>query len=158
MQVLFVHKYSGSTGLDDAVLISASYAAQVGFLLYSQLLYAGIEAPFPNLKWLGVALFLIGVTGNAYHHWMLSHLRKDGNKKYVVPQGCLFDRLVCPHYVFEMIDYLGIALISQTLFSCCMVWFTVTYLTGRTIHTKQWYMKKVEGFPEDRSVLIPGIF
>lgn len=171
LEVLFVHKYSGSICVSDNAQISLSYAIQVCLLLYSQLLSATASPsaakaalpgalPFPNqnLKWLGVALFLIGVTGNAYHHWLLSHLRKDGNKKYVVPQGGLFGYLVCPHYVFEIVDMAGIALISQTLFSVCMVWFVSWYLTGRAIASKKWYLKKVEGFPEERSVLIPGIF
>lgn len=158
MQVLFVHKPSGSTSVEAIGVVSTSYFLQVCFLLYAQLLSSGFEARTPDLKWLGVALFLIGIVGNAYHHWMLAHLRKDGSKKYVVPHGGLFDLLVCPHYVFEMMDYVGLALISQTLYSWCMASFTIFYLTGRSIATKQWYKKKVEGFPEDRSVLIPGIF
>ncbi|KAG0568829.1 hypothetical protein KC19_6G047800 [Ceratodon purpureus] len=158
LEVLFVHKPSGSTGIDAVTVISSSYLSQTCLLLYSQLLSAGTESQTPNLQYLGVALFLTGIAGNAYHHWKLAHLRKDGSKSYVVPRGGLFEIFVCPHYVFEMVDYVGVALISQTLFGWCMASFTIFYLTGRSIATKDWYKKKVDGFPEDRSVVIPGIF
>lgn len=158
LEVLFVHKPSGSTSVETMGVVATSYFLQVCFLLYSQLLSANAAEPSPDLKWLGVALFMVGMLGNGYHHWMLAHLRKDGNKKYVVPRGGLFELFVCPHYIFEMMDYVGLALISQTLYGWVMASFTIFYLTGRSIATKEWYKKKVEGFPEDRSVLIPGVF
>jgi very-long-chain enoyl-CoA reductase len=158
LETLFVHKYSGSVALEDSVPISTSYTAQTFFLIYAQLLSAGMTVPFPQLRWLGIALFAIGIAGNGYHHWMLANLRKDGIKKYIVPTGGLFGVFVCPHYIFEITDFVGIALVSQTFFGWCLAWFVLCYLTGRSFSTKQWYMKKVEGFPENRSVLIPGIF
>ncbi|XP_024365007.1 uncharacterized protein [Physcomitrium patens] len=158
VEVLFLHRFSGSMSVGDAVTISTSYSLQVVLLLYSQLLSADIEAPSPDTKYLGVAVFLIGLTGNFYHHWILANLRKDGQKKYVVPHGGLFGLFVCPHYVFEVIDFVGMALISQTVYGWCMVSFATLYLTGRGIATKNWYKKNVDGFPQQRSVILPGIF
>lgn len=158
LEALLVHKYSGSVALEDTVPISTGYTAQTFFLIYAQLLSAGMTVPFPRLQWLGFALFAVGIAGNGYHHWMLANLRKDGIRKYIVPTGGLFGVFVCPHYIFEIIDFVGIALVSQTFFGWCLAWFVLCYLTGRSFSTKQWYRKKVEGFPESRSVLIPGIF
>lgn len=159
LETLFVHKYSGgSIALQETATISTSYTLQTFFLIYAQLLSAGMAVPFPQLQWLGFALFAIGIAGNAYHHWMLANLRKGGDRKYIVPTGGLFGVFVCPHYIFEIVDFVGIALVSQTFFGWCLAWFVLCYLTGRSFSTKQWYRKKVEGFPENRSVLIPGIF
>lgn len=158
MQILFVHKFSGQTNVGAILFISNAYATVAALFLFTQVLSTGLAAPSLDLKWLGVVVYLVGIIGNGYHHWLLSHLRKDGNKKYAVPQGGLFGLLVCPHYVFEMIMFVGMALIGQTLFGCSMALFVFFYLTARTIQTKQWYMKKVDGFPKERSVLIPGVF
>lgn len=156
--MLFVHRFSGTMDAGQAFIISTSYSTQLLVILYVQLLSTSLPAPSVDLKWLGLVVFSIGISGNAYHHWILSHLRKDGGKRYVVPQGGLFGELVCPHYNFEMMDFVGIALMSQTIMGWCGAFFVLCYLTGRCIQTKQWYLKKVDGFPDDRKTLIPRIF
>ncbi|CAI5458630.1 unnamed protein product [Closterium sp. Yama58-4] len=70
--------------------------------------------PTVNLMPLGLLLFLIGIAGNLYHHWLLTRLRSDGSHEYRVPHGGLFHWVTCPHYLFECIDFLGVALMSQT--------------------------------------------
>lgn len=159
LQCLFVHKFSGSTVLKDAISISAGYFFYVVTYIYIQLLSSSLPAPSPDLMYLGLALFTIGLTGNAYYHWLLANLRKPGDtKKYVIPTGGLFDELVCPHYAFEILDFIGIALMCQTILGWCNTSFVVFYLLGRTLQTKKWYLKKVDGFPETRKLLIPRIF
>jgi len=158
LEVLFVHKFSSQTNVGSLVFISSSYSSVAGNLLFTQMKTIGLTPPSLDLKWLGLATYLVGVTGNGYHHWLLSQLRKDGSKGYVVPQGGLFSLLVCPHYVFEIIMFVGIAFMSQTWVGCATATLVFCYLTARTIKTKQWYMKKVDEFPEERSVLIPGVF
>lgn len=155
---MFVHKFSGQTNVGTVLFVTTAYSATAAVVIFTQVLSHGLPAPSLDLKWLGFVVYLIGITGNGYHHWLLSKLRKDGSKKYVVPQGGLFGLFVCPHYVFEMIMFVGIALVSQTLVGCCTALLVFMYLSARTIQTKQWYMKKVDGFPRDRSVLVPGVF
>ncbi|CAI0464587.1 unnamed protein product, partial [Linum tenue] len=42
----------------------------------------------------------------------------DGKKKeYKIPKGGMFELVICPHYLFEILGFYGIALISQTLYS-----------------------------------------
>ncbi|KAH8959714.1 hypothetical protein BDL97_06G092000 [Sphagnum fallax] len=163
LEVLFLHRFSGTTGGWDTFKISMLYAIVVGSLLCTQVLsfsLPGTSSPTIDLKGLGVSLFLLGICGNFYHHYLLSCLREDGNNKnkYVVPHGGLFKLLVCPHYVFEIIDFIGMATISQTILGFCCTFFVVVYLTGRTSQTKKWYAKKVEGFPQDRKILIPKVY
>ncbi|GLJ24750.1 hypothetical protein SUGI_0473120 [Cryptomeria japonica] len=158
LEVLFLHRYSGDMPLQTALLISFSYFFQTVNLLYAQQLSEGMRPPGRDLMWVGVVLFCIGIGGNLYHHYLLSKLRKDGKTGYVVPSGGLFDLVVCPHYLFEIVDWIGLAFISQTLYSWASVVWTVIYLAGRSYATRQWYLQKMENFPKQRKALFPFIF
>ncbi|GJP74470.1 hypothetical protein CLOP_g5046 [Closterium sp. NIES-67] len=114
-------------------------------------------APAANLMPLGLLLFLIGVAGNFYHHWILSRLRSHGSHEYRVPHGGLFHWVTCPHYLFECINFLGVALMSQTAIGVAEFLFTLLYLCGRSIATKRWYRKKMDDYPASRWAIIPFV-
>ncbi|XP_057864900.2 uncharacterized protein LOC131072686 [Cryptomeria japonica] len=158
LEVLFLHRYSGYMILQTAFSISFVYFFQTVNLLYAQQISEGLQPPGRDLMWFGVALFCIGIGGNFYHHYLLSRLRKNGKTGYVVPSGGLFDLVVCPHYLFEIVDWMGLAFISQTLYSWVSVFWTVVYLSSRSYATRQWYLQKMEDFPKQRKALFPFIF
>lgn len=168
-QVLFLHVYSGTIHVIQATMLSIAYAIVVVNLLYAQELSSNLSPPAVNLKWMGLYTFVVGIIGNFYHHRKLAGFRKEGSSaffvrrliahtNYVIPHGGLFEYLVCPHYVFEMIDFIGIAMICQTSLALCTGIFVICNLTGRLVATKEWYKKKFDGFPESRKYIIPFIF
>ena len=71
LQVLFIHKYSGCMVLDSVIQISSGYFVATTSMIYSQHLTQGLAEPAIDLKYYGVVLFVIGITGNFYHHYML---------------------------------------------------------------------------------------
>jgi steroid 5-alpha reductase family enzyme len=158
MQVLFIHRYSGDMTLQTALLISCSYLFTSVNLLYAQQLSESMRPPAMDLTWLGIGLFVVGIAGNFYHHYLLSTLRKKGRDGYAVPQGGLFRLVVCPHYLFEIIGWLGMAFISQTPYGFCSLLGTTFYLMGRSYATRQWYLHKMEDFPQQRKAVFPFIF
>ncbi|KAM0951957.1 putative 3-oxo-5-alpha-steroid 4-dehydrogenase (NADP(+)) [Dioscorea sansibarensis] len=157
-EVLFIHQYSGQMILKSAITISMAYCINTVTLLYAQYLTQDTPEPLFDLKNAGILLFVCGITGNFYHHYLLSKLRKKSEKGYRIPTGGLFSLVICPHYLFEVIGFLGLALISQTLFS--FSWFsgTLFYLMGRSYSTRKWYLSKFENFPGDVKALIPFVF
>jgi len=155
IEVLFIHRYSGGMAIDSVVLISFIYSFLAACLLYVMQISESLPSPSMNLMPLGILLFIVGMSGNLYHHYLLSRLRKDGAKGYRIPQGGLFEFVVCPHYLFEIIDFVGLAFISQTAFGFCTATTVSLYLLGRSLSTREWYVKKFEGFPSHRKALIP---
>lgn len=155
IEVLFIHRYSGGIGVDTAMLISFIYSLEAVSFFYAMEISEGLPLPTIDLMPLGILLFIIGMLGNLYHHYLLSRLRKDGEKGYSIPHGGLFEFVVCPHYLFEIIDFVGLAFISQTSFGFCTVTMIFLYLLGRSLSTRTWYVKKFEGFPSHRKALIP---
>ncbi|KAJ7974828.1 3-oxo-5-alpha-steroid 4-dehydrogenase family protein [Quillaja saponaria] len=157
-EVLFVHKYSGNMILDSAITISLSYFVSTVTMIYAQHLTQGFPEPPIDLKYPGIVLFLIGISGNFYHHYLLSKLRGKGEKEYKIPKGGLFGLVICPHYLLEIIQFIGVSLVSQTLYAFSFTIGTIFYLTGRSIATKRWYLSKFEDFPKDVKTLIPFVF
>ncbi|RYR37936.1 hypothetical protein Ahy_A09g042850 isoform B [Arachis hypogaea] len=158
--VLFVHKYSGYMYLDSAIPITLSYFISAATMTYSQHLTVteGLPQPQIDLMYPGVAVFLIGIIGNLYHHYLLSKLRGVSEKEYKIPKGGLFGLVICPHYLFEITMFYGISMISQTVYSLCFTIGTTFYLVGRSYATRKWYLSKFEDFPKNVKAVIPFVF
>ncbi|KAL2541520.1 3-oxo-5-alpha-steroid 4-dehydrogenase family protein [Abeliophyllum distichum] len=104
-EVLFVHKFSGWMDIDAGTTISLSYFTSSATMIYSHYLIQGFPEPQTDLKYFGALLFLVGISGNFYHHYLLSKLRIKGDKNYKIPQGGLFSLVICPHYLFEIMGF-----------------------------------------------------
>ncbi|XP_038892898.1 3-oxo-5-alpha-steroid 4-dehydrogenase 2-like [Benincasa hispida] len=158
LEVLFLHKYSSKMVIDTVITISLSYFSSTAIMIYTQHLSQGLPEPSIDLKKIGIALYLIGITGNFYHHYLLSKARKQGETSYKIPKGGLFSFIICPHYLFEIIEFFGFAFISQTIYSLFFAIATALYLTGRSYATRKWYVSKFEDFPSHVKALLPFLF
>ena len=153
LESLFLHKYSGPIGLFTTFMISGFYslaAYMIGYLNRQPILSVDIWF------YIGVVLFITGILGNFLHHKTLADLRKN-TLDYIIPSGGLFDLVICPHYLFEIITWLGIFMISRHLASLLILIFIIGYLTARSIRTLKWYREKFTKFPPQRKALIPYI-
>ncbi|KAJ6428696.1 hypothetical protein OIU84_020380 [Salix udensis] len=90
LEVLFIHRYSGGMDVESLTPITLSYFTSSVFVIYAQHLAQGFPEPAVDLKYPGIVLFLIGITGNFYHHCLLSKLRKQGTTK-----NTRFPRVAC---------------------------------------------------------------
>ncbi|XP_047329821.1 steroid 5-alpha-reductase DET2-like [Impatiens glandulifera] len=158
LEVLFIHRYSGGMTIDASITISISYFIYTATMIYSQYLCIGHQEPSINLTYMGVALFVVGLLGNLYHHIILSTLRKEGEKVYKIPEGGLFGVVVCPHYLFEILGFWGLSCMSQTIYGLLSTLGTTILLIGRSYATRKWYISKFEDFPKNSKALIPFLF
>ncbi|KAI3799586.1 hypothetical protein L1987_34885 [Smallanthus sonchifolius] len=159
LEVLFVHKFSGFMMVDAAITIGVSYCVSTATMIYAQYLSQELPEPSVDLKYVGIAVFLIGMTGNFYHHCILSNLRKKGDREYKIPKGGLFDLIICPHYFFEIVGFIGVSCISQTTFTLCFTLGTMFLLMGRSHATREWYCLKFgETFRKDTKAIFPYLF
>ncbi|XP_058216029.1 steroid 5-alpha-reductase DET2-like [Rhododendron vialii] len=158
LEVLFVHKFSGGMVLDSAILISGAYFSLAASMIYVQHLTEGLPQPSIDLKYQGVVIFLVGISGNFYHHYLLSKLREKGDRGYKLPKGGLFNLVLCPHYLFEILAFWGIFFVSQTALSLSCALGVALYLAGRSFVTRKWYLSKFENFPGEVKALVPFVF
>jgi hypothetical protein len=151
LEVLLVHKYSGPMELASTLMIGSFYT----------LVAASISAlntrPLPaadNVFWFGAVLFVCGETASFWHHKLLADLRQD-TKEYILPRGGWFEYVACPHYLFEIIAWVGIVLLSRHLFTWIALLGMAGYLLARSLKTLAWYRQKFPNFPQERKALVP---
>ncbi|TKY46064.1 Very-long-chain enoyl-CoA reductase [Spatholobus suberectus] len=89
-EVLFIHKFSGGMLLDSAIPITLSYFLSTATMIYAQHLTQGLPEPPINLLYPGIVLFLVGIIGNFYHHYLLTKLRGKGDER-----STRFQRVAC---------------------------------------------------------------
>ena len=172
-----VHRYSGQMPFVSAVTISTFYSLMAFICIH----YASISgeqhdpiiSPESNVEtfeknttqimntfFSGIVLFLIGQLGNLYHHYLLATLRSKGRPigKYSVPMGGLFSNLggvACPHYLFELIGWYGIVIVTK---HACILLFTMgmtVYLIDRSSGQNEWNRKKIDDYDVGRKNMIP---
>ncbi|CAN6165209.1 unnamed protein product [Urochloa humidicola] len=158
LEVLFVHRYSGSMPMGTVVQISTCYLIYVIMLINTQRLSRGLPDPAVDTLYPGVLVFAVGIAGNFYHHLLLSRLRAvAGDKGYKIPRGGMFELVACPHYLFEIVGFFGLAMITQTAFALALAVGTAAYLGGRSWATRKWYAAKFEEFPARIRALVPYV-
>jgi very-long-chain enoyl-CoA reductase len=160
----WVHRYSKpSVPLGDVLI---EYAYYWGFAAWIAVSLTPHEQ-HPQNEWLtlpGALLFILAERGNARAHHMLRDLRPEGSKARVIPRGFLFERVSSPHYLCEILSWVGFALVVQT-------WAALAFLVVGAAILASWararhvaYLKEFDGldgrekYPASRRALIPGVF
>jgi hypothetical protein len=162
LEVLFLHKYSGHTLLNLARFIGTYYAA-TAFAI------ACVATPEPSERFttMGMGLFSAGIAGNLYHHYLLATLRQPTNNdtngmknRYLAPKGGLFEYVAAPHYMFELIGWLGIAVASHSLTGYLTFMSMSAYLAARASNNNEWNREKFteNEWPASRRNLVPFLF
>jgi very-long-chain enoyl-CoA reductase len=154
LEVLFLHKYSGPMNPYTAILIAFFYSLTAFLPVYlnRQPLMQAMDA----LAYVGLALFVVSEGLNFLHHKILSNLRRD-TMEYVVPRGGLFEWVACPHFLFEIMAWLGLFLLFRHLAMFLFFAFMAAYLTGRSLRTLKWYREKFADFPPERKAIFPFV-
>lgn len=142
-EVLFVHRYSGVMNVSAVVVSSAVYtsttvvlAGIAALLVPATLVESGAFTPWYRL---GVTAFCVGLVGNAYHHRVLATLRPSGGTGYGFPRRGLFRWVSCPHYLFEVVTWLGLALVFHHVAAWIALGGIAGYLAARSDTTRTWY-------------------
>ncbi len=153
LESLFLHKYSGPISIFTTLMIASFYSFAAFLIGYLN------RTPLQTMDvwfYLSIALFIIGIVGNFNQHKALADLRKD-SLEYKIPRGGLFEYVVCPHYLFEIIAWTGIFLLSRHLGTFLVLAFIIAYLSTRSIRTLIWYREKFKDFPMDKKGIFPFV-
>ena len=136
---------------------------------------------------IALTLFAVGQLGNLYHHVLLARMRKPevtenmevvatpitaealgsappttvtpSISTYKVPSGGLFSLVTMPHYFFEVVAWLGVALAAQQLNALLVAGGMASYLSGRAVASTRWYKQRFgKAYPASRKHMVPFVF
>jgi hypothetical protein len=107
---------------------------------------------------LGVILFYIGYMITKKSDGILRSLRKPGETVYKVPYGFLFNKISCPNYLGEIIEWSGWAVAVWSWPGLFFAVWTIAVLAPRARSHHRWYKKHFAGYPVQRKALIPYVY
>ncbi len=144
MLVLFAVAFNVLNGYNNATGLLAS--ASAGASLFT-----------PHF-WVGTGIFAAGFVMHAHSDHIIRRLRKPGESGYRVPEGGMFRWVGSPHYLGEIIQWSGWAILTWSLAGLAFALFTFCNLAPRAIANHAWYRDRFPDYPGERRILIPGIF
>lgn len=106
----------------------------------------------------GLILFISGFLINQKSDHILIHLRKPGETNYVIPKGFLFKYISCPNLFGELIQWTGFAIIAWNFPAFSFLIWTGANLIPRALGHHKWYQSHFSNYPQNRKVMIPGIW
>lgn len=112
---------------------------------------------------IGALIFSTGFVINQVSDNILRNLRSSmengGNsgKRYQIPRGFLFERISCPNYFGEMIEWLGWAVLTWSPSGLAFFIWTAANLLPRALSHHRWYRQEFSVYPQKRSAIIPYI-
>ena len=107
---------------------------------------------------IGVLVFIAGFVINRQSDYILSHLRRPGEKDYKIPQGGLYRWISCPNYFGEILIWCGWALATWSLAGFSFALWTIANLAPRARSHQDWYHRTFPDYPPERKTLLPGIW
>jgi protein-S-isoprenylcysteine O-methyltransferase Ste14 len=117
------------------------------------------------LEWLwdarflaGTTLFLIGLSINWWADAVLRGLRAPGETGYRIPRGGLYERISCPNYFGELLEWFGFALAAWSWAGLAFAVYTFANLAPRAMAHHRWYREQFPDYPAGRKALVPFVW
>ena len=162
-ETIYVHRFSAATMPAKNIFKNSFHYWVLSGLFLGYFIY-GPNAPTagqmePSSTSLGLLLYGIGELGNLQSHLTLRGLRSEGGKERGIPRGRVFSLVTCPNYMFEILSWIGVAVVTRSL-------ATVVFAAISAAQMGQWAHKKErryrsefgENYKNKRYFLFPGIY
>lgn len=107
--------------------------------------------------WLGCGLFLAGYAINRHADRILYRLRNNG-QGYQIPHGGLYRWVSNPHYLGEIVQWLGWAIATWSPAGAAFALWTFANLAPRAHAHHRWYREHFPDYPAKRRALIPWLW
>jgi len=109
----------------------------------------------------GAALFAVGLVINIRADSVLFALRRQrqntGESGYRIPRGGLYERISCPNYLGELMEWSGWALATWSFAGLAFATYTAANLVPRARAHHRWYREQFSDYPPERKALIPWL-
>jgi hypothetical protein len=107
----------------------------------------------------GTLIFAAGLLLNRAADRALFALRatSSGERRYSIPRGKLFERISCPNYLGEIVQWFGWAVLTWSLPGLACAVYTLANLAPRALAHHAWYRAQFADYPPKRRALVPFV-
>lgn len=106
----------------------------------------------------GVALFLCGLGINIHSDAVLRSMRQPGETAHRIPERGLFRLVSNAHYLGEILEWCGWALLTWSTAGLAFALFTIANLAPRARANHRWYRETFPEYPAKRKALVPFLY
>lgn len=106
----------------------------------------------------GAVVFAAGMVINIRSDVALARMRREAGGGYVLPRGGLFELVVQPNYLGELLEWVGWAIATWSWAGLSFAFYTFANLGPRAQTNLRWYRSRFDDFPARRKALIPWIW
>ncbi|KAI1107404.1 3-oxo-5-alpha-steroid 4-dehydrogenase-domain-containing protein [Jackrogersella minutella] len=164
LETMFLHKFSAATMPFAFVFRNSFFYWALAGLLGALELYAPFspaalapDAPTP-LTYFGFFLYAFGEVANFNVHYYLAHLRKPGETARKIPHGHGFGLVTCPNYMFEIIAWIGIIIVTRSPSLLLFITIGSYYMYIWGWGKEKTYRKEFgDKYKKKRFVMLPGL-
>jgi very-long-chain enoyl-CoA reductase len=162
-ETIFVHKFSANTlPVYNVFKNSAHYWITSGLLCAYAICSPtslAAKADLPAVDAVGVLVYILGEVCNLIVHLYLASLRSTGGTERRIPKGYGFELVTCPNYMYEVIAWAGIIIVSRS-------WAVVLFIVMGSVQMHAWAVGKEKTYRKEfgdkykkkRYTMIPGLF
>ena len=143
------------------VVLAIGFNGMNGFIISYAIFIRNAYSSNWLFQWpfiLGFSVFVLGYWINKQSDHILNNLRKPGETAYKIPEGGLFQWVSNPHYLGEILEWCGWAILTGSLAGWAFVAYTFANLAPRAWSHHRWYKEKFEDYPTSRKALIPFVW
>ena len=162
LETMFLHKFSANTMPAFNIFRNSAFYWLLAGLVSAYDIYApqslAAREELGLVDYFGIAMFVFGEVGNFIVHKHLASLRSRGGTEKGIP-SCIGSSLVtCPNYMFEVIAWVGVILVSRS-------WAVVVFIAGGILYMRDWSKGKEaalrQHFPDKykkkKYTMLPGL-
>ena len=108
----------------------------------------------------GLFLFVFGQLANFNCHMILRNLRKEGSTARAIPSGFGFNLVTCPNYLFEVVAWTGVYLVSGLNWSVLffIIVGSATMMKWASAREKRYRKEFGDKYKRKRYVMFPGLW
>ena len=107
---------------------------------------------------IGLLVFFIGLCINIKSDNILMKLREEHGSGYHIPNGFLYNKVSCPNYFGEILEWLGWFIMTLSPAGLVFLIWTMANLIPRAKSNHEWSIENIEGYPKDRKKVIPYLY
>ena len=104
---------------------------------------------------IGLGIFLLGWAINQHADLILFRLRSSDETGYKIPRGGLYQRISCPNYLGEMLEWTGWAIAAWSSAGLAFAIFSIANLLPRALANHRWYRNEFSDYPPERKAVVP---